>query len=99
MSHHPYVSEEVDSNSGSEEYETISYAAGCEELEEITDGKKLPIKYKVAIQNKKDKHSQQELKLHSNVIKSPEQSVSIRNDRSSVNSMIWGSKRSTSPNL
>ena len=39
LSHHPYVSEEVDSNPDSEEYETISYAVGCEQLEEILEGK------------------------------------------------------------
>ena len=38
LSHHPCVSEELDSNSGSEEYETILYAVECEELEEIIDG-------------------------------------------------------------
>ena len=43
LSHQPYVSEEVDSNSGLEEYGTIPYAVGCEELEEIMDGEKLPI--------------------------------------------------------
>ena len=42
LSHCPYVSEEVDSNSGSEEYENISYVIGCEELEEIIDGGKSP---------------------------------------------------------
>ena len=40
LNHHPYVSEEVDSNSGSEEYETILYAVGYEELEEIIDREK-----------------------------------------------------------
>ena len=42
LSHHPYVSEEVDSNPDSEEYEAISYTIECEELEEILDGEKIP---------------------------------------------------------
>ena len=42
LSHHPYDSEEVDSNPESEEYETILYAIECEELEEILDGEKIP---------------------------------------------------------
>ena len=37
LRHHPYVLEEMDSNSDSEEYETILYAMACEELEEIID--------------------------------------------------------------
>ena len=32
LSHHSYVPEEMDSNSESEEYETISYTMVCEEL-------------------------------------------------------------------
>ena len=42
LSHYPYDSEEVDSNPVSEEYETISYAIECEELEEILDWEKIP---------------------------------------------------------
>ena len=69
LNHCPYVSEEVDSNSGSKEYETILYAARGEELEEILDGEKIPRECKVAIQNKEDKPAQQELELDSDVIK------------------------------
>ena len=67
LSCHPYVPEEMDSDSDSEEYETISYAMVCEELEEIIDEEKLPIECKVAIQNKENKLDQQELELHSGV--------------------------------
>ena len=42
LNHHTYISEEVDSNPDSEEYETISYAVECEDLEEILAGKKIP---------------------------------------------------------
>ena len=35
LSHHPYVSEEVDTNPDLEEYETISCAVECEQLEDI----------------------------------------------------------------
>ena len=42
LNHHPNDSEEMDSNPEFEEYETISYAIECEELEEILDGKKIP---------------------------------------------------------
>ena len=42
LTHCPCDTEEVDSNPESEEYETISYAIECEELEEILDGKKIP---------------------------------------------------------
>ena len=55
MSHRPNDSEEMDSNPESEEYETISYAIECEELEGIIDGEKIPQECKVAIQNKEDK--------------------------------------------
>ena len=68
LSHHPSDSKEVDSNPDSEEYETISYAVECEELEEKIYGKKIPQECKVAIQDKKNKPAQQELELHSNVI-------------------------------
>ena len=59
----------MDSNPDSKEYETISYAVECEELEEILDGEKVPQEYKVAIENKEDKPAQQDLELHSNVVK------------------------------
>ena len=68
LSHHPYVPGEMDNDSEYEEYETISYAMVCEELEETIDGEKLPMEYKVAIQNKEKKPAQQELELHSSVI-------------------------------
>ena len=58
----------MDSNPESEEYETISYAIECEELEEIIDGGKIPQECKVAIQNKEDKPAPQELEIQSNVI-------------------------------
>ena len=41
LSHHLYVSEEVDSNPDSEEYETIVYAIECEELGEIYMGRRV----------------------------------------------------------
>ena len=69
LSHHTYVSEEVNSDSGSEEYETISYAVVCEELEELLDGEKIPWECKVSVQNKEDKTAQQELEVHTDVIK------------------------------
>ena len=53
LSHHPYVAEEKDNNSDSEEYETISYAMACKELE--INGEKLPTECKVAIQNEENK--------------------------------------------
>ena len=68
MSCHPNDSEEMDSNPESEEYDTISYAIECEELEEILDGEKIPQECKVAIQDKEDKPAPQELELHSSVI-------------------------------
>ena len=68
VSHHPYVPEEKDSDSESEECETISYTMVCKELEEITDGDKLPIECKVAMQNIENKPGQQELELHSSMI-------------------------------
>ena len=58
----------MDSDSESEEYETISYTVVFEELKEIIDGVKLHIECKVAIQNKENKPGQQELELHSSVI-------------------------------
>ena len=42
LSYDHYVSEEVDSNPDSEEYETTTYSVGCEEKEEIKDGEKSP---------------------------------------------------------
>ena len=45
----------MNSNPESEEYETISYAIECEELEGIIDGEKIPWECQVAIQNKEDK--------------------------------------------
>ena len=68
LSPHPYVPGEMDSNSESKEYETISYAMVCKELEEIIYGGKLSTECKVAIQNKENKHTQQELELHFGVI-------------------------------
>ena len=68
MCHCPYVLEEMDSDSESEEYETISYTMVCKELEEIINGEKFPIECKVAIQNKDNKSTQQKLELHSSVI-------------------------------
>ena len=65
---HPYVPEEMDSDSESDEYETILYTMVCEELEEIIYGEKLPIECKMAVQNKNNKPAQQELELHSSVI-------------------------------
>ena len=58
----------MDSNSNSEEYETILNAMVSEELEEIINGEKLPIECKVTVQNKDNKHPKQELELHSSVI-------------------------------
>ena len=58
----------MDSDSYSEEYETILYAMFCEKLEEAIDGEKLPIECMVAIQNKEGKPAQQELELYSSVI-------------------------------
>ena len=69
LSHHSYDSKEVDSNPDSEEYETISYAIECEELEEILDEEKISQECKVAIQDKEDKPAQQEQELQSNVVK------------------------------
>ena len=60
LSHHPFVPEDTDNDSESEQYKTISYAMVCEELEEIIDGEKLPINWKVVIQNKENKPAQQE---------------------------------------
>ena len=68
MSHCPYVLEEMDSNSELEEYETISYTMVCEELEDIIDGEKCTIEWKMAIQNKENNPAQQDLELHSSVI-------------------------------
>ena len=68
LSHCPYVPGEMDSDSESEEYETICYAMVCEELEEIISGEKLSTECKVAIQNKENKPSQEEVELHSSVI-------------------------------
>ena len=68
LSCHPYVLEEMDNDSKSKQYETISYTMVCEELEEIIDKEKLPIECKVAIQKEENKPAQQELELHSNVI-------------------------------
>ena len=68
LSHHPYDSEQVDSNPESEEYETISYAIECKELGEILDGEKIPQECKVTIQDKEDKPAPTELELHSSVI-------------------------------
>ena len=68
LSCHPNNSEGMDSNPESEEYETISYAIECEELEEILDGEKIPWECKVAIQDKEDKPAPQELDLHSSAI-------------------------------
>ena len=42
LSHCPFVPSEMDSETGSEEHETILYATVCEELENIINGKKLP---------------------------------------------------------
>ena len=67
-SHHIYVPEEIDNDLESEEYETISYVMVCKEVEEIINGKKLPIECKVAIHNKENKPAQQELELHSSMI-------------------------------
>ena len=66
LSQHPNVTGEKDSDSDSEEHGTISCATVWEELEEIIDGDKIPIECQVAIQNKP---AQQELELHSSVIK------------------------------
>ena len=41
LSHHPYAPGEMDSDSESEEYETISYAMVCKELEEIIEQGKI----------------------------------------------------------
>ena len=68
LSHHPIDSEEMNSNSESEEYETILYAIECEELEEILDGEKIPQECKKAMQDKKDKLAPKELNLHSSAI-------------------------------
>ena len=68
LSHHPYVPQELYTDSESEEYETTSYAMVCEELEVIIDEEKLSIECKVAIQNKENKPAQQEPELHSGVI-------------------------------
>ena len=54
LSHCHYVLGEMGSDSESEEYETISYAMICEELEEVINGEKLPIECKVAIQKKEN---------------------------------------------
>ena len=68
LSNCPNDSEEMDSNLEPEEYETISYAIECEELEEIVDGEKIPQECKVAIQGKEDKPAPQQLELHSSAI-------------------------------
>ena len=64
----PYEREEMDNDSESEEFEIISYAMVCEEVEEIIIREKLSIECKVASQNKVNKPAQQELELHSSVI-------------------------------
>ena len=94
LSHHPYVSEEVDRNPNWEEYETISYAVECEELEEILDGEKIPQECKVAIQDKEDKLAQQEVELHSNVIKvlikvSPSEMIEVQQADPTIGQVVW----------
>ena len=68
LSHCPYVPGEMDSDSESEEYKSISCTTVCEEQEEIINEEKLPIECKVAIQNKENKLAKQELAVHSSVI-------------------------------
>ena len=92
----------MDSNSGSEEYGTISYAGGFEELEEIIDGEKLPIECKVATQNKEDKPTQQELELHSNVIKvlskvSPSEMIEAQQADHTISQVVQWVKAGSKP--
>ena len=68
LSHCPFVQEEMESASDSEECESISYATVCKELEDIIDWEFLPIKCRVAIQKKHNKPAKQEQELHSSVV-------------------------------
>ena len=43
LSHRPVTDNEILSNSGSDGYETISYAVMCNDLSEIIKGEKLPL--------------------------------------------------------
>ena len=104
LSHHPYDSEEVDSNPDSEEYETILYAIECEQLVEILDGEKIPQECKVAIQDKEDKPAQQELELHSNVIEvlskvSPSEMIEAQQANPTISQVVQWVKADNKPKL
>ena len=68
LSCHPFIPEEMDSVSDSEDYKTISYATVCKELEAIFNWEKPLIDCKVANQDKCNKPAKQDLELHSSVI-------------------------------
>ena len=104
LSHHPYVPEEMDNDSGSEEYETISCTTVCEELEEIIEWEKLPIECKVDIKNKGNKPAQQELELHFSVIDilskvSPSEMKQTQQANSTISQVVHWVKAGNKPKL
>ena len=43
LSHHPKINNDNSGDSESEEYETMSYTVGCDDLCEVIKGEKLPL--------------------------------------------------------
>ena len=104
LSHHPYVPEEMDNNSESEQYETNSYAVDCEEVEGIIDVEKIPRECEVAIQNKENKTAQQELELHSSVIEvlskvSPSEMIEAQQADPTIGQVVLWVKAGNKPKL
>ena len=104
LSHHLHVTDEVDNNADSEEYETILYATECKELEEIIYREKIPQECKVAIQDKEDKPVEEELELHSNIIivpskVSPSEMIEAQQADPSTSQVVQWVKTGNKPKL
>ena len=104
LSHLPYVPEQMDNDSKSEQYKTISHAVDCEELEEMLDGQKPPRECKMAIQNKENKPAQQELELHSSVIEvlskvSPSEMMEAQQADPTIGQVVQWVKAGNKPKL
>ena len=93
LSCHPFVQEEMDSASDSEEYETILYTILYEELEDNINGEILPIECKVAIQEKHHEPAKQDLGLHYSVAKilgkvSPSEMKDVQQDDPTIGQVV-----------
>ena len=100
----PYVPEEMDNDTESEQYATISDAVDCEKLEGIIDGWKIPRECKVAIENNENKPAQQELELHSSVIEvlskvSPSEMIEAQQAQSTIGQVVQLVKVGNKPKL